>query len=381
MTTAPEAGRATQGDRSVTLLETTLRDGAYAVNFQFTARDTARIASALERVGFEWIEVGHGLGLGGSRSGAGKAAETDRGYLRAAARALARARFGMFCIPGIATLDDVDMAAEEGMTFIRIGTEVTRVAESEPFIARAKRHGMFVSANFMKAHVCPPETVAAQARLSSQFGADLLCIADSAGGMLPEELRAYFAAVRQACDIPLGFHGHDNLGLAVSNTLGAIDAGAAMVDVCLQGIGRSAGNAASELVVTSLLKRGMVLPIDLLGLLDIGARHIRPLMTRRGVDSVDVISGYAGFHSSHMAVVRKYARRYRVDRRRLIVQLCARDRVNAPEALVRRLAQSLSREPLRKRGRFLFSRSLPRGKRGTSHFSRERGPSTRRRIG
>src|SRR5205823_1479586 len=97
--------------RSPRILETTLRDGSYAIDFQFTARDTELICRELERAGFDLIEVGHGIGLGADEAGKGDAAESDESYMRAAASALERARWGMFCIPGIATLRHLDLAA------------------------------------------------------------------------------------------------------------------------------------------------------------------------------------------------------------------------------------------------------------------------------
>jgi len=99
------------------------------IDFQFTASDTALICGPLERAGFEMIEIGHGIRIGSSRAGKGQAAETDEAYLRAAAETLKTARWGMFCIPGIAQLEDIDMAAEYGMSFIRIGTNATEVEE------------------------------------------------------------------------------------------------------------------------------------------------------------------------------------------------------------------------------------------------------------
>ena len=151
-----------------TILETTLRDGSYVLNFQFTASDTAILCGELERAGFSLIEVGHGIGLGASDAGLGTAAETDEAYLRAAAESIKRPRWGTFCIPGIAKVEDVEMAAQFGMRFIRIGTNVTDVEQSEPFIACAKRHGMFVCANFMKSYATAPKEFAAKARLSPE---------------------------------------------------------------------------------------------------------------------------------------------------------------------------------------------------------------------
>lgn len=323
------------------ILDTTLRDGSYAIDFQFTAQDTAIIAKGLEDAGVEIIEIGHGVGLGASEKGYGKAAETDEDYFKAAADVLTTAKFGMFCIPGIATLDDVDLAADMGAGFIRIGTNVTEVSNSEKFIERAKKRGLYVSANFMKSYVMPPKEFAQMAIQTQKYGSDILCVVDSSGGMLPSELRAYFEAVQEVCDIPLGFHGHDNLGLAVAHSLSAVDMGAALVDSSLQGFGRSSGNAATELLVAGLHRMGVETGIDMLMLMDMGEKYIKPLIQRRGMSSLDMVTGYAQFHSSYMKTIRKYASKYNVDPRLLIIRVCERDKVNAPEDMVEEVAAGI----------------------------------------
>ena len=78
--------------------------------------------------------------------------------------------------------------------------------------------------------------------------------------------------------------------------------------------------------------------------MDISERFIRPLVELKGYDSVDVITGYAQFHSSYMGVIREYAGRYRIDPRKLIIALTEEDKVNAPRELVDRLAQRLQVE-------------------------------------
>jgi 4-hydroxy 2-oxovalerate aldolase len=78
-------------NKRLRLLDTTLRDGSYVINFQFTARDTAVIAEQLEAAGFELIEIGHGVGLGASERNYGRAAETDEAYMAAAAGIVKRA--------------------------------------------------------------------------------------------------------------------------------------------------------------------------------------------------------------------------------------------------------------------------------------------------
>lgn len=327
-----------------TILEVTLRDGRYAINFQFTARDTALICGELERAGFQMIEIGHGIGLGASRAGMGQAAETDEAYLRAAAETLTTSEWGMFCLPGIARLEDVDMAAEYGMNFLRVGVNVTEVEESEPFIARAKKHGMTVSINFMKSYVLEPSEFAKKTLLSERFGPDVLCIVDSAGGMLTSEMEQYFVAVQQVSDIPLGYHGHNNLELAVANSLRAVELGASVVDTSLQGIGRGAGNTPTEIFLVAMERKGIHMGFDPLQVMDIGERYIKSLVPRHSYDSLDIVSGYAMFHSSYMSTIREYSDKYGVDPRKLIIAVCEEDKVNAPSEMVERIARQISEE-------------------------------------
>ena len=136
--------------KPIEIVECTLRDGSYAVDLQFTAEDTFAICRALEGAGFSRIEIGHGFGLGASGPQLGIAAATDEQYLEAAASALTSARFGAFLIPGVGTLQHLDLARKYGMHFVRIGTNITRSETAEPFIKYAKDLGFEVSYNGMR---------------------------------------------------------------------------------------------------------------------------------------------------------------------------------------------------------------------------------------
>ncbi len=329
------------------ILECTLRDGSYAINYQFTRQDTAQIAKALEEVGFDLIEVGHGMGLGASRKGKGTAAETDEAYLEATARVVQRADWGMFCIPGIADLEDLDMAADYGMKFVRIGTNVDQYQQGAPFIALAKKHGMFVCANFMKSYVSSPEQFTEYAMAAESYGADLVYIVDSAGGMFPEQIEAYVRAVREKTSaLRLGFHGHHNLGLGLANALRAVELGVEIVDTSLQGFGRSAGNTSTEQLLCLLMRKGIDMGIDVVSVMDIAERHIQPLIQSKGLNSIDIVAGLALFHSSYLPTIEKYATKHRVDPRRLIIAVCEHDKQNAPHDLVERLARKLAEQGL-----------------------------------
>jgi 4-hydroxy 2-oxovalerate aldolase len=324
-------------------LECTLRDGSYVIDFQFSSQDTESIGSALDLAGFPYIEVGHGIGLGASGLGQHVAAASDVEYMKAAARSIQRGKWGMFCIPGISNLDHVRMAAEHGMGFIRIGTEVAKVDSSEPFIALARELGIEVFSNFMKSYVISPEEFGRVAARAAGFGSQLVYLVDSAGGMLPSEIRSYIHAVRaEAPGVSLGFHGHNNLGLAVANSLVCAEEGVEMVDTSLQGFGRSAGNTPTEQFISVLIRAGYNLTFDPFKIMTLGETLIRPLIERRGLSSLDIAAGQALFHSSYMPSVLKIAKRHRVDPRALIVELCKHDNVNAPEELLERLAVQLT---------------------------------------
>lgn len=329
-------------DASPDILEVTLRDGSYLIDFQFTAEDTANIATALEGVGFRWIEVGHGLGLNASQSGKGTAAATDEEYLEAASQALEHAKWGMFFIPGIGREEDLRLAAKYGMSFVRIGTNVTEAAQAEPYIALAKELGFMVSYNAMKSYAVSPAEFGKIVAQVQAWGADIACLVDSAGSMDPDAVAAYFRAAKAESTTPLGFHGHDNLSLAMANTLRAIEEGAVLVDSSLQGMGRSAGNTVTEVLVAILQRRGLLPHIDLKVAMDVGQGLIQPLLGKRGVDPMAVTSGLAKFHSSFTDKVQRYASKHKIDIRDLIVRLCEEDQVSAPDDLLERLSHELA---------------------------------------
>lgn len=325
------------------ILDCTLRDGSYVNRFQFSIYDTRTLCAALGEAGVPWIEIGHGLGLGAYRKGGElSAAASDEEYLDAAAGAVPKTSlFGMFCIPGVAELDDVKIARDHGASFLRVGTNVTQIKDGVPFVERAKSLGMTVAVNYMKSYALSPKELAEKARISVDAGADYVYIVDSAGGMLPEELEAYIDALRSALDVAIGYHGHNNLGLAVSNTLLAVKKGATLVDTSLQGLGRSSGNASTEQVLLALARMGRRLEIDVFKLMEIGFDMIQPMIPQAGLNPIEMVSGYALFHSSYMPLIGKYSNHYCVDPMELIIKLCEVDRINAPEELVRDIASKL----------------------------------------
>jgi 4-hydroxy 2-oxovalerate aldolase len=338
--------------KSPTIIDCTLRDGSYVVRQQFTAADTARICAALEAGGVRQIEIGHGFGLGASGSRLGVAAASDEEYVAAAAQTLRKARFGTFYIPGIGSTDHLDMARDHGMHFVRIGTNVHQYEAAQAHIEHARRIGLDVSYNAMKSYLFTPEQLLKAMRATVEWGAQAAYVVDSAGALIPSEIKAYVETLTSELDAPIGFHGHNNLMLANANCLAAWEAGATLFDGTLQGIGRSGGNAQTEILALTFERLNVETGLDIRYLLDAGERLVRPLMgAEGGATSLNIVIGMAGFHSTYLERVNAVAERFSVDLKDLILAVCEFDRVDPPQALIERVASDLvARAGKRSRG-------------------------------
>ncbi|MFK7968385.1 MAG: 4-hydroxy-2-oxovalerate aldolase [Rickettsiaceae bacterium] len=325
----------------IKVLDTTLRDGSYAINFSFTEVETKIIAQGLDEAGVDLIEVGHGIGIGATRKQITPAIISDEKYAKATAESVKHGEWGMFCIPGIAELPDMDSCIDYDMDFIRIGVNVDNIEKSKIYIEKAKKHNMQVAVNFMKSHTILPLKFVELVGKVREFGADIVYLVDSAGSMFPKDIENYCKAVKAELDITLGFHGHNNLGFANANSVVAIEHGAEIIDTSLQGIGRSTGNAITEQFVCFLKRENSRNDINLIKLMDIAEQYIKPKLSEVGLDSLDIICGLAGFHSSYINIIQKYASQYVVDPRALIISVCKENQLDAPEDLVERKAKEL----------------------------------------
>jgi len=335
--------------KTLKILDCTLRDGGYSLDFQFTVEDTVLVAAGLEEAGIPLIEVGHGLGLNASRRGYIHAAAEDEDYLKGVASVLKSSKFGMFFIPGIGREKDLKMAAGYGMNFVRVGTNITETERASKYISYAKELGLTVSANLMKSYALPIKEFLKKAKLPAKYGADIICVVDSAGGMLKDEVRDYIETLRQETSCEIGFHSHANFQLAISNSIEAIEAGATVIDSSLQGLGRSAGNAQTEVLVMLLEKMGIDLGIDKFKLLDLGEKVIKPLMREKfGVDSISAVCGYALFHSGFLPIIYDVAKKHNLDPKKLILEVSKIDKVHINKQVAEKAAQRLKSEIKRK---------------------------------
>ncbi|MEU8032210.1 hypothetical protein AB0C13_26830 [Streptomyces sp. NPDC049099] len=328
---------------AVEILDCTLRDGSYSVNFAFKEETIRAVLAGLERSGIGLIELGHGLGLNAGEALSQPSLVPDDECFVIATETLDRASWGMFCIPGLAEPDHLTRAAEAGMGFVRIGVDITDVGPAEPFVALAQELGLRTFVNLMKTNVLGPDGAVATARRCAAFGADSVYLVDSVGGYLPHEVAELFGRAATEVPVPLGFHGHDNLGLANANALAAATAGARFVDTTLDGIGRGAGNTVTESFAATLTRRQGPTGYDHRALARLSESVVRPLARLHDDRTFQVMGGLTQTHSSFFPLITHCAEAAGVDVFELMAAVAEVERVRPTETLVKEIAAGLRR--------------------------------------
>jgi len=338
--------------KHVHILDTTLRDGSYTIGYQFTANEISLIGKGLELSGVNYIEVGHGLGLGAEREGKGPQAISDLLHMRTCKKSLLKAKFGFFFIPGIGKSSDLKLLKDEGGGFVRVGVDLGNLDESIRIIKEAKLLGLETWANIIKTYAYSVKELKSSSSRLINEGADGLYIVDSAGGMLPSEVANYVFEIKDEVfsankSAQIGFHGHDNLSLSVASSLAAVEAGCSIVDGSLLGIGRSSGNAATEVLAMVLDRSGYSTGINPWILADLAEKLIRPFLEQRfRQNSIDQALGFAQIHSGLLPLLEKIANDKNIAIRDLVLALAENGRLKISEQEIGKIADSLGQNKI-----------------------------------
>lgn len=334
-------------DIGVRVTDSSLRDGSHAVRHRFSSGDVRRVVGALDRAGVPVIEVTHGDGLGGSSFTYGLSATDEQILIRAAVEAAADAKIAVLMLPGIGTMDDMRAACDAGASVVRIATHCTEADIAVQHFGLARQLGMEAVGFLMMAHTQSPEMLAEQARTMADAGADCVYVTDSAGALVLEEAADRVSALvaELGADAQVGFHGHQNLGIAVANTVAAIRAGATQVDGCTRALGAGAGNTPTEVLVAVLDKLRIRTGIDTLALIDLAEDVVRPLMDGECVlNRMSLLMGYAGVYSSFLRHAERAAESYGVSGAELLLRAGRRKLVGGQEDQLIGIAVELAAE-------------------------------------
>lgn len=333
-------------DKKVTLHDMSLRDGMHAKRHQISLQQMVEVATALDEAGMPLIEVTHGDGLGGASVNYGFPAHSDEEYLKAVVPKMKNAKVSALLLPGIGTVDELKMAADCGVSTLRVATHCTEADVSQQHIGLASKMGLDTVGFLMMAHMASPEKLVEQAKLMQDYGANCIYCTDSAGYMLPDEVTLKLGTLRDALnpEVELGFHGHHNLGMGIANSLAAVAAGANRIDGSVAGLGAGAGNTPLEVFVAVLERMGANHGTDLYKVMDVAEDLVVPLMDHPiRVDRDALTLGYAGVYSSFLLFAQRAEKKYGVPARDILVELGRRGTVGGQEDMIEDLALTMSK--------------------------------------
>lgn len=328
----------------IIFFDSTLRDGSHAVRHQIKVSSITEYCRKADSAGLHTIIVGHGNGLSASSLQVGLSAVSDTEMLTAARKELKKTKLGAFLIPGFGTIkDDLAPAIDIGVDLVCVATHCTEADVAHQHIEYVRQRGREAYGVLMMQHMASKERLLEEALKLEEYGALGIILMDSAGTSIPNTVFERVKALRNKLDIKVGFHAHNNLGLAVANSFAAVKAGAAIIDGTVRGFGAGAGNCQLEVLAGLLYKSGIKTGLNLYKLMDVSDEVVLKMMERpQEITSISLISGLAGVFSGFSSHVKKASERFGVDPRDIFMELGKRKMVAGQEDFIVDVAMHLA---------------------------------------
>ena len=312
----------------------TLRDGSHAIGHKLTIETIEDYCKFAETVGISVIEVGHGNGLGASSLLIGESLHSDYEMLQVARRHLIKTKLSVHIIPGIATIfRDIDQAISIGVDIFRVASHCTEASLTKSHIEYLSKKNKTVLGVLMMSALCSPEVLLEEATKMKTYGASGIVIMDSTGSFLPCDVSIRIKKLT-TLDIPIGFHGHNNMHLAVANSLAAIESGASIIDVTMRGFGAGAGNTPLEIM--EILKPSNLDFKEIINYCD--TFEFSPPLCK----PVNLLTAKYKLFSGFEKHILEVSQKYNVPMFTLVKKLGESNLVAGQEDLVRIIAQSLT---------------------------------------
>lgn len=322
----------------IRLNDTTLRDGSHAVRHQYTTGQVRAVVRALDDAGIEMIEVTHGDGLGGSTFNYGFSRTPELELIEAAVDEAAHAKIACLLLPGVGTIADLREAKARGASVVRIATHCSEADVSIQHFQAARELGFETGGFLMLSHRLSPAELAKQARVMVDAGCQCVFVVDSSGYLIMEGASDRVQAVIEEVgdDAEVGFHGHQNLGFGVANSLLAVRHGATQIDGTLYGLGAGAGNAPVEVLATVFEREGIDFGNVNVQLLQNAAEDVlKPMVPRLPMmDRGSIVQGQMGVYNSFLFHAERASERYGVPTADILREVGRRGYVGGQEDMI-----------------------------------------------
>ena len=187
-----------------------------------------------------------------------------------------------------------------------------------------------------------PKGLVEQAKIMEEYGAQAVIIMDSTGTYLPSDTKERIERLCDGLNIDVGFHGHNNLGCAVANSLSAAEAGAKIIDACIGGFGAGAGNTQLETLVPVLEMSGFDTGVDFKKLAKGSDEAVDYLVPSIPTPTpINILTGVNKLFSGFEKPILKASRLYGIEYSSLIFELGNRKLVAGQEDLIEETAKNL----------------------------------------
>lgn len=331
--------------KDIMIFDSTLRDGQHAISHQLTANQVQEYCREIDNAGEYVVIVGHGNGLGASSVQVGLSATSDTSLLESARQELKKTRLGVFLLPGFGTIkNDLAPAIQMGVDLVCVASHCTEADVTKQYISYVAEQNKEVYGILMMYHMTTKERLLEEAKKMISYGARGIIIMDSAGASTPALVKETISYLVQNVSVPVGFHAHNNLGMAVAHTWMALEAGARIVDGTLRGFGAGAGNCQIEVLMALLKKMDYAIPVDLRILMEVSDRVVTSFMKKaQEIDSVSIASGLAGVFSGFSLPVKRAAAKFQVNPIDIFIELGKRKVVGGQEDMVVEVALELAK--------------------------------------
>ncbi len=309
----------------------TIRDGCHAISHKLTSDMIKKHCIFAETSGIPVMEIGHGNGLGASSILIGKSELTDIEMISLAKNYLKNTKLSVHVIPGLATIErDIAPAIELGVDIFRIASHCTEASMTKSHIEYLVKNNKTVYGALMMCATCSVEVLVEEVKKMKSYGANAVIIMDSTGSFYPEDVVKYFTELSKI-GIKLGFHAHNNLGLAVSNSLAAIKSGAEIIDVTVRGFGAGAGNTPLE-IMTAIHPCNNINVMETINDLE----HKAPT-----TKIINILTAKYKLHSVFEKKILEACEKYKIPITKLVEELGNRKLVAGQEDLVRVIASQM----------------------------------------